>query len=37
MQIFLIGAWCIWKERNDFISNNKPPSLASWKSRFKAE
>jgi hypothetical protein len=28
MEIFMIGAWAIWKERNDLIFNHKPPSLA---------
>ena len=36
MEIFMIGAWCLWNERNDFIFNNKSPSLATWKSSFKA-
>lgn len=37
MEIFLIGAWCIWKERYDMIFNNKAPSIARWKSAFKEE
>jgi hypothetical protein len=31
MEIFMIGAWILWKERNDFIFNHKPPSVAAWK------
>jgi hypothetical protein len=27
MKIFLIGAWCLWKERNNYMFNSKPPSL----------
>jgi hypothetical protein len=23
MEIVMIGAWCIWKERNDFIFNGR--------------
>jgi hypothetical protein len=37
MEIFMIGAWCLWKERNNLIFNNKPPRLASWKVSFKEE
>jgi hypothetical protein len=29
MEVFMIGAWIIWKERNNFIFSHKPPSLAS--------
>jgi hypothetical protein len=29
MEIFTVGAWCIWKERNI------APTLQSWKRRFK--
>jgi hypothetical protein len=37
MEIFMIGAWYIWNERDDFIFNGKPPCLAAWKSAFKAQ
>jgi hypothetical protein len=37
MEIFMIGAWCIWNERNDLIFNGKPPCLVAWKSAFKAQ
>jgi hypothetical protein len=37
MDLFMIGAWCIRKERNDFIFNYKPPSLENWKQLFKNE
>lgn len=29
MEIFLIGAWCLWNERNDFIFNRKVPRFDS--------
>jgi hypothetical protein len=32
----MIGAWCIWKQRNDVIFEDKPPHLAVWKATFKA-
>ena len=35
MDIFFIGAWCLWNERNDYIFKNKPPSLATWKASVK--
>jgi hypothetical protein len=28
-EIFVIGAWTIWNERNDYIFNHKPPSFTS--------
>jgi hypothetical protein len=31
MELFMIAARCIWKERNAYISNHKVPSVASWK------
>lgn len=37
MEIFLIGAWCLWNERNNLIFNRKVPSLSSWKATFKKE
>jgi hypothetical protein len=36
MEVFLIGAWCIWKQRNEVIFDGKPPHLAVWKANFKA-
>jgi hypothetical protein len=36
MEVFMIGVWCLWKEINDLNFNNKGPSLAAWKSSFKA-
>jgi hypothetical protein len=37
MEIFMIGARCIWNERNDLIFNGNLPCLAAWKSAFKAQ
>jgi hypothetical protein len=37
MEIFMIGAWTICNERNDYVFNHKPPSYALWKARFKSE
>jgi hypothetical protein len=37
MDLFLIAAWCIWTERNDFIFSNHVPSTAAWKARFISE
>jgi hypothetical protein len=35
MEIFMIGAWCLWKQRNDVIFEGKSPHLAAWKAIFK--
>jgi hypothetical protein len=37
MEVFLVGAWCLWNERNGFIFNNKVPNFASWKAAVKTE
>jgi hypothetical protein len=37
MEIFMIGAWCIWNERNAQIFDGKVPNLSSWKASFKKE
>jgi hypothetical protein len=34
MEVFIIGAWQIWKERNNFIFNRAIPSFTSWKIGF---
>jgi hypothetical protein len=31
MEIFIVGAWQIWKERNNLIFNRANPSFRSWK------
>jgi hypothetical protein len=31
MDLFLIGAWNIWKQRNGLIFNKMLPSIAAWK------
>ena len=35
MDIFLIGAWCLWNEGNNYIFKNKPPSIVAWKASVK--
>jgi hypothetical protein len=35
MEIFLIGAWCIWTQRNEVIFDGKLPHLEAWKANFK--
>lgn len=37
MEVFMIGAWSIWKERNNKIFRGIPHSLGSWKERFKTD
>jgi len=37
MEVVMIGAWCIWKERNALIFNGKAPNLSTWKIDFKRE
>ena len=37
MEIFIIGAWQIWKPRNNFIFDRGRPSLVSWKQNFVEE
>jgi hypothetical protein len=34
MKVFIIGAWQIWKERNNLIFNRANPSFSSWKIGF---
>jgi hypothetical protein len=34
MDIFIIGAWLIWKQRNDWIFNRIRPSFQGWKPGF---
>lgn len=37
LEIFTIAAWEIWKERNDKLFRNIPPSHATWLVRFKKD
>lgn len=37
MEIFIMAAWHIWKQRNRLISDNAPPSLQSWWQDFQTE
>jgi hypothetical protein len=34
METFIIAAWQIWKQRNNFIFDRGRPSIGSWKSSF---
>jgi hypothetical protein len=34
MEIFIIAAWHIWKQRNNFIFDRGRPSFSSWKFSF---
>jgi hypothetical protein len=34
MDIFLVAAWSLWKERNNNYFREIHPSFASWKTRF---
>jgi hypothetical protein len=37
MEIFLLGYWHIWKQRNALIFNRGPPSQHSWRAGFLEE
>lgn len=37
MEIVMLAAWSIWKERNAFIFNNKVPSISAWTAIFTSE
>ena len=34
MEVFIISTWCIWKQRNGFVFDNRPPTIDNWKSNF---
>jgi hypothetical protein len=34
MEVFLIGCWLIWKQKDAFIFNRAPPPHHSWKIGF---
>jgi hypothetical protein len=34
MEIFIVAAWLIWKQRNNLIFNKVRPSLEGWESGF---
>lgn len=37
MEVFVVSAWSIWKERNSLIFKHIPFSHASWLRRFKGD
>jgi hypothetical protein len=37
METFMIGAWNIWKERNQLLFKGIAPSVNSWKARFRSD
>jgi hypothetical protein len=37
MEIFMIGTWLIWKQRNNLIFNRGLPTFQSWKAGFLQE
>jgi hypothetical protein len=37
MEIFACASWNIWKERNNYIFNQRAPSLDRWKVRFQSD
>ena len=37
MEVFMIGASCLWNERNTLIFDSKAPNFNSWKATFKKE
>lgn len=37
MEIFMLSAWSIWKERNGVIFQGIPHTFASWRERLRAD
>lgn len=37
MDVFLVAAWSLWKERNNHYFQHIMPSISSWKQRFKSD
>ena len=35
LEVFVVAAWAIWKERNDKHFRGIQPSFVSWRNRFK--
>ena len=34
MEVFIVSTWCIQKQRNGFVFDNRPPTIGNWKSKF---
>jgi hypothetical protein len=37
MEVFIISAWSIWKQRNGLIFDGRPPTSSNWRNNFREE